>query len=959
MHRKTPFRFALPTMLVSGIVLLVTVNLRSQDSTPGLLQTFKGHEETVYAVALSPDGKLLLTGSFDRSVRLWDVATGKEIRTYAGHQNQVLCVTFAPDGLTFATSGSDNTAKIWDVPQRAPLRETILADAVTSAAISADGKLHAAAGKDGTIKVWNTADAKQSFDLKGHAGAVTAVAFSPNNQLLVSVGLDQTLRCWDPAKGQPIATVGAHSAAVTGLAIAANGSAAYTSSADGTIRAWQLPPAPARVIAGHGDAVACLELSNSGTVVTGSADKNIRVLSVENGQISKTFPAPAPVSAVLRTGNTIVAGTTTGEIVILDRGSGKVAYQAKAHTAAITNLSHNPQNGQVITSSSDGTVKTWVLTKNESKPVALPGKPHFVLLSPDGKQAVVIDADKSVKLRQIADGKEVRALGKLNAAPQAAAVSRDFALLAISDGKVVRVINIADSKEMAVLSHPADVLSISFDAEKKRVVTGAADNQARVWELPSGKLMQSVSHGGAVRTVAFHPSKPNQIIAGTADKNLTVHTLQHLRTMAISDKPIHCLTLMPSGSLLVGLDDGTAKSVNANNGQVERSYAGAKAPIVSAAISRNGNLVATGSADKSVRIYQASDAALVGAFQPGVVRSLQFHPNNTILSGAPDDKTVTFWSVAYQPGNPLPPEFGKPTQSLAHPAGVNAFILNNDATQLLSACDDKKAKVWKVASDAPVRNFQHPNLVDAIAYNKDGSLLATGGHDGSIRIFDTVKGNQVREIKAHVQPQPSPVYAVVWSADGKQIASGSMDRSAKLWDASNGNMIREFKGHDIKTSPKGHREAVFSVALSPDGKSMVTTSSDRGIKVWNTADGNVLREFVNPNLPQPKPMTAADPKQQPPPPSQSPFAHPGWIYLVRFAANGSQIVSVGSAPKNRGYLAVWNFADGKLLGAVELTAGPVYHAALTNDGNAAVLACGPRVRQKPVSDALLVKLPGR
>jgi WD40 repeat protein len=928
---------------------------------PGLQQTFKGHEEAVYAVALSPDGKLLLTGSFDRTIRLWDVVTGKEIKTYGGpngHQNQVLSVAFAPDGLTFASGGSDNTAKIWDIPQRAPLRETLFADAVTAVAISADGKLHAAGGKDGTIKLWNPTDAKLSFDLKGHTGEVTSLAFATNGQLLVSTGVDHTLRFWDTAKGQPIASQGAHAAAITSLVVSSSGNTGYTASADGTIKSWSLQPVADKTVPGHGDAITCIAPGEGNTVVTGCLDKVIRIVSTENGQITKTFPAPGPVTAIALAGNTIAAGTSTGELVLIQRDSGKVVYQTKAHNGAVSSVVVAIQTGQLMTSSTDGTVKLWSLAKADAKPITVPGKPQLAVISPDGKQLVVADADNSLRICQASDGKETRSLGKSTEAVQSVAISREFALIALAAGKTVRVINSADGKEVAMLTHPGNVHCLSFDAEKKRLVTGCDDRQARVWDLATGKLIQFVAYTGPVRSIAFHPVKPNQIIAGTTDKNFATNTLLHTRTYAVSDKPLTSLTMLPSGSLLAGGDDGLARIINVTNGQVERTFAGAKAAVTSVAVSRNGNQVATASQDKSVRLYQAADGVLIASFEPGVVRSLQFHPANPILAGANEDKTIAFWNIAFQPGNPLPTDFGKPSQALAHPGAVHAFVLNVEATQLLAGCADKNAKFWKVASDTPIRNLQHPNLVDAVAFNKDGSLLATGGHDGMVKIFETVKGAQVRSINAHTQPQASAVYAIVWSADGKQIASGSMDRSAKLWDATAGSMIREFKGFDEKTSPKGHREAVFAIALSPDGKTIMTASSDRSIKVWNTADGAVLREFVNPAIPQPEANTSTDPKQFPIP-SQSPVAHPGWIYSIRLSANGTQLISAGSAPKNRGFIGIWNVADGKLLTSADLQTGPIYQMALTVDGNSAVLGCGPRVRMQPASDALLIKLPGR
>ena len=131
-----------------------------------------------------------------------------------------------------------------------------------------------------------------------------------------------------------------------------------------------------------------------------------------------------------------------------------------------------------------------------------------------------------------------------------------------------------------------------------------------------------------------------------------------------------------------------------------------------------------------------------------------------------------------------------------------------------------------IAAEAPTKSFQHPNIVDAIAYNKDGSLLASGCHDGTVRIWDTIKGAQVRQINAHTQPQPQAVYTVAWSPDNKQIASGSLDHSIKIWDANSGNLVREIKGFDVKTSAKGHAEGVFSLVWSTDGQFLIGQTED-------------------------------------------------------------------------------------------------------------------------------------
>jgi WD40 repeat protein len=112
------------------------------------------------------------------------------------------------------------------------------------------------------------------------------------------------------------------------------------------------------------------------------------------------------------------------------------------------------------------------------------------------------------------------------------------------------------------------------------------------------------------------------------------------------------------------------------------------------------------------------------------------------------------------------------------------------------------------------------------------------------------------------------------------------------------------------------------------------------------ADGSVVREFVNPNVKPPKGTIGNPPK-----------SHPGWVYGVKFAGNGKYLISVGNAPENKGYLAVWSVADGKLLHAEELPIGPIYAVAVSPDSKLLGIACGPRGPQATDANAYLLKMP--
>ncbi len=406
---------------------------------------------------------------------------------------------------------------------------------------------------------------------------------------------------------------------------------------------------------------------------------------------------------------------------------------------------------------------------------------------------------------------------------------------------------------------------------------------------------------------------------------------------------------MPSRShILTAGHDKVVAIWNAGNGAKERTLAGADAPLLSLAVSRNGVLVVTGSADQKVRIYQFSDGKLLGQYSaPGPVRGLAFSPNNQVLTASCADKSVLAWNVAFNPGQPIGPDFGKALAINVHSGPASAVAVAADGTHFYSASLDQTVKDWKLASEAPTKNFGHPNMVDAVAFNSTGTLLATGCHDGNLRVWDVAKGQAAKTIPAHiVNNQPAAIHGVAWSPDDKQLLTASFDHTMKLWDANDGKLVREFKAYKEKDFEKGHRDQVFCAAFTPDGKFIASSGSDRTIKLWNVADGTVVREFVNPNV-----------KSSPSALPGLPTAHPGWVYSLRFTTDGKFLVSAGNAPHWHGYLSAWSVADGKMLYGEELTTGPIYSVAISPEGKLLVLGCGPKGRDLQETNGYIMKMP--
>jgi hypothetical protein len=258
--------------------------VRVWDVTTGAERHTIGHKDNINSVAFSPNGQFVVSGSDDKTVHMWDVTTGAERHTMHGHTSLVYSVAFSPNSQLVVSGSSDNTVRVWGVTTGTE-QHTMHGheDWVRSVAFSPNGQLVVSGSNDKTVRVWDAATGAERHTMHGHEDWVRSVAFSPNGQLVVSGSNDKTVRMWDATTGTEQHTMHGHEDWVRSVAFSPNGQLVVSGSNDKTVRVWDVTTGAERhTMHGHTSLVYYVAFSPNGQlIVSGSYDKTVRVWDVE------------------------------------------------------------------------------------------------------------------------------------------------------------------------------------------------------------------------------------------------------------------------------------------------------------------------------------------------------------------------------------------------------------------------------------------------------------------------------------------------------------------------------------------------------------------------------------------------------------------------------------------------------------------------------------------------------
>ena len=293
-----------------------------EDKSIGLVHILQGDSYNVMSVCYSPDGKYIVSGGWDRTIKVWNSRTGALLHTLQGHSKWVYSVSYSPDGKYIVSGSIDNTIKVWN-SRTGTLLHTLQghSDDVNSVSYSPDGQYIVSGSNDNTIKVWNSRTGTLLHTLQGHSDWVWSVCYSPDGQYIVSGSDDNTIKVWNSRTGALLHTLKGHD----GVSVSYSPDGQYIVSGSYHIKIWDSRTgALLHTLQGHSEVIYSVSYSPDGQyIVSGSEDKTIKVWNSRMGALLHTFQG------------------------------------LQGHSSVVWSVCYSPDGKYIISGSGDKTIKVW------------------------------------------------------------------------------------------------------------------------------------------------------------------------------------------------------------------------------------------------------------------------------------------------------------------------------------------------------------------------------------------------------------------------------------------------------------------------------------------------------------------------------------------------------------------------------------------------------------------------
>ncbi len=569
-----------------------------------------------------------------------------------------------------------------------------------------------------------------------------------------------------------------------------------------------------------------------------SGSNTTPVVAANPTTVAANNPATTSASAntVASNPNNTTSGSSTTSAAPIAGGKIKTLNLSYAtpgipgHTLAVTAVAVSPDNKTVATGGQDETVRLWdivtgkelvVLHDHTGAVAALNFSPNGRILASGGDYG-----DGNIKLYEVAqDGRSVKLLSSFNSQHNTVAelsFSPDSKILRSfgSEGKIkFWDVSGAQAKEIGSFEVP-DALGINFSRDGKLVVTGHSDNTIKVWDISSSKgvpVTTLTGHTDRVYGVCLSPDGKT-LVSGSDDKTVRIWDIASRKELNnfTHTTIVRSVAYNPNGLTVTGVSyDNTLKIWEVSSGKEVKSVSGVGETMT---FNGDGKLLVSSESATSVVVRDSTTLQPVQTFKGSNanVTSLAYSPDGKLIATASTEGTLKLLDASNK------------GQELANlPNAANLVLFTPDSKNLITTLDANIA-VRDIATGKEVVQVKGDDGtgIKSLALSLDGKTLATGLHDGTIRLLDVASGKVLKVFKEHT----AEVGTMVFSSDGKFLISSAEYESLKLWDISSGKAL------DTADSKNGYFR---SLAISPDNKSLIGGGSTGEVKLWDISAGKL------------------------------------------------------------------------------------------------------------------------
>jgi WD40 repeat protein len=845
------------------------------------VRVLKTSDSIVYAVAFSPDGRFIAAGGLDRIVRLWDRATGVEIRQFVGHEGFVRGLAFSSDGKYLATCAEDKSIRLWSVDSDRELRAFHgHSHYVLGVAFSPDSHRIVSGSLDQTIKLWFATPSPQ-FTMRDHTGWVTSVAFSPDGRQVASGAGNynsvNALKNWDPVTGEEIRSFPIGVVAIDALTYSKDGRSLATSLWGGFVLIWDVAKGNVRLVLRGGTQGAYepanIAFSPDGRLIAlGDDDGSVKIWDALSGrpvQTLKGFTSHANGVAFSPDGKRLAAGSEDTTIRIWDTPTWKETHLLKGHTLRVASVAFSP-DGRLVASVGGvsvrgGEAKLWDVETSE---LIHDLRGHTdtvsgVAFSPDGRRLATASDDRTIKLWDPSTGNDV----------------------------------------FSLRGHTGGVLCVAFSPDGERIASGGIDRTAKVWDtsLPSAQqLLQRLAV---------------PLVAGLSQTLLLKEDLiERIKKEPALDQPLRAAALEVADRLRdnpLRLNDTSWMIVREPNRSpadydLARRYVETACKLepkqsmytntLGVARYRVGRyLDALGDLTRSLPLNAAqyggpipADLAFIAMSQYRLDRKQEARSTLGQLREvmrnqrwANDDESASFLDEA----NELIEGIKPPVTEVGRFAidEPEAVAFSPDGKTVIACSTDGTTRLWDAKANKPIGGFEERGAGRQLnlAFSRDAKRVLSGGQDKIVRLWEVATGKPIRELAGHTEC----IFNVAFSPDGRVGYSTSggpdpwndgQDAAVRVWDLDKGTPLYQLEGHkgrvlglavspdgsrllsgghdtmilwDLKERKEihrfpGHTGQITQVAFLPDGRRAVSSSLDRSIRLWDLETKQELHVFL-------------------------------------------------------------------------------------------------------------------